>query len=64
MNIARSVISRIGHRSTNMSLPGMLSLKIGRSIKWDGEKEIIIGDAEANRLLRRKHRKPWVYPKV
>ena len=54
----------IGHRSTNMSLLGMLSLKIGRSVEWDGEKEIIIGDAEANRLLRRKYRRPWVYPKV
>jgi len=54
----------IGHRSTNMSLLGMLSLKIGRSIEWDGEKEVIIGDREANRLLRRKYRKPWVYPKV
>jgi len=54
----------IGHRSTNMSLLGMLSLKIGRSIQWDGKKEIIIGDPEANRLLRREYRKPWVYPKV
>ncbi|MHC4463154.1 MAG: Gfo/Idh/MocA family oxidoreductase [Planctomycetota bacterium] len=54
----------IGHRSTNMSLLGMLSLKIGRSIKWDGEKEIIIGDPEANKLLYRKYRKPWVYPKT
>jgi predicted dehydrogenase len=52
------------HRSTNMSLLGMLSYKLGRSIKWDGEKEIIIGDAEANKLLRRDYRKPWVYPEV
>ncbi len=54
----------IGHRSTNMSLLGMLSLKIGRSIQWDGEKEVIIGDPEANKLLRRQYRKPWVYPQV
>ena len=52
----------IGHRSTNMSLLGMLSAKIGRSVKWDGEKEIIIGDPEANKLLRREYRKPWTYP--
>jgi len=50
------------HRSTNMSLLGMLSLKIGRSVEWDGEKEIIVGDPEANKLLSRKYRKPWVYP--
>ena len=54
----------IGHRSTNMSLLGMLSLKIGRSVEWDGEKEAVIGDAEANRLLRREYRGPWSYPKV
>ena len=54
----------IGHRSTNMSLLGMLSLKIGRSIQWDGEKEVIIGDPEANKLLRRQYRKPWIYPQV
>jgi len=54
----------IGHRSTNMSLLGMLSLKLGRSIRWDGEKEEIIGDPEANKLLRRDYRKPWVYPAV
>lgn len=54
----------IGHRSTNMSLLGMLSLKLGRSIQWDGEKEVVVGDPEANRLLRREYRAPWVYPKV
>ncbi|MGD8787715.1 MAG: Gfo/Idh/MocA family oxidoreductase [Phycisphaerales bacterium] len=52
------------HRSTNMSLLGMLSLKIGRSVEWDGEKEVIVGDSEANKLLYRKYRKPWIYPKV
>ena len=52
----------IGHRSTNMSLLGMLSLKLGRSVKWDGRKEIIIGDSDANKLLQREYRKPWVYP--
>lgn len=52
----------IGHRSTNMALLGMLSLKAGRSIKWDGEKEVIVGDLEANALLQREYRKPWIYP--
>jgi predicted dehydrogenase len=54
----------IGHRSTNLSLLGMLSMKLGRSIRWDGEKEEIPGDAEANKLLRREYRKPWQYPDV
>jgi predicted dehydrogenase len=54
----------VGHRSTNMALLGVLSMKLGRSVQWDGEKELIVGDAEANKLLSRPYRKPWVYPKV
>ncbi len=54
----------IGHRSTNVSLLGMLSLKLGRSVRWDGEKEVVVGDAEANRLLSRPYRAPWQYPKA
>jgi predicted dehydrogenase len=52
----------IGHRSTNMSLLGMLSLKLGRSVRWDGEGEVIVGDDEANTLLSRDYRKPWSFP--
>jgi len=54
----------IGHRSTSMSLLGMLSLKLGRSVRWDGQKEVIIGDPAANKLLRRDYRGPWKYPAV
>jgi predicted dehydrogenase len=54
--------AEIGHRATTMSLLGMLSLKAGRSIEWDGEKETIVGDAQANRLLSRPYRGPWEYP--
>jgi predicted dehydrogenase len=50
--------------STNCALLGMLSYKLGRSIEWDGAKEVIVGDAEANKLLSRKYRKPWDYPKA
>jgi len=52
----------IAHRSTNMSLLGMLALKLGRSIQWDGQREEVVGDEEANRLLARPYRKPWEYP--
>ena len=53
-----------GHRSTNLALLGMLSYKLGRSVRWDGAKERIIDDADANALLRREYRGPWVYPSV
>jgi len=51
-----------GHFATNLSLLGMLSWKLGRSIEWDGAKERIHGDPEANALLRREYRSPWTYP--
>ena len=54
----------IGHRSTTMALLGMLSLKLGRSVVWDGEKETIVGDAEAVKLLSRVYRGAWKYPEV
>jgi predicted dehydrogenase len=50
------------HYSTNVSLLGMLALKLGRSIQWDGRKEEVPGDAAANQLLHRAYRKGWEYP--
>lgn len=50
------------HYSTNVSLLGMLALKLGRNIHWDGEKESVLGDPEANALLKREYRKGWEYP--
>ena len=50
------------HLATNLSLLGMLSMKVGRSIRWDGKREMVIGDKAANQLLSRPYRKPWVYP--
>lgn len=54
----------IGHRSTNISLLGMLSLKLGRSVQWDGQREVIVGDEAAQELLRREYRAPWQYPET
>ncbi len=50
------------HRSTNLSLLGMLSYKLGRSVKWDGDNEVCVGDPQATALLKREYRQPWVYP--
>jgi predicted dehydrogenase len=51
-------------RSTNCALLGMLSLKLGRSVAWDGAKCECPGDAEGNRLLRRAYRGDWKYPEI
>lgn len=52
----------VGHRSTNMSLLGMLALKLGRSITWDGDRYEIPNDPDANKLLKREYRAPYQYP--
>ena len=49
---------------TTLSLLGMLSLKLGRSIRWDADMQKIIEDDEANRMLKREYRAPWTYPVV
>jgi predicted dehydrogenase len=51
-----------GHFSTNMALLGMLSLKLGRSVEWDGDRYECLNDKEATGMLKRPYRKPWVYP--
>ncbi len=47
------------HRSAVPGHLGLISMKVGRKIKWDPEKEVIVGDAEATRLLSRDYRAPW-----
>lgn len=41
----------------------LLSLKLGRSIRFDPAKEQIVGDAEAARLAVPAYRAPWKFPK-
>ncbi len=53
-----------GHFATNCSLLGVMSMKLGRSLNWDGAKDRFVGDPEADRLLRRAYRAGWEYPTV
>jgi hypothetical protein len=36
-----------------------MSLKLGRSIRWDPEKEQVIGDREAAAMCAKQYRAPW-----
>jgi predicted dehydrogenase len=54
----------VAHRSSVLPLLGMISQRTGRSIEWDGTRELIVGDAEATKLMSRPYRGPWVYPTV
>lgn len=41
----------------------VLSLKLGRSIRFDPKTETIVGDREAARMAMPKYRDPWKFPK-
>lgn len=51
-----------GHISTTACILANHSMQLGRSLAWDAARGQVIGDAEANRLLRRPYRAPWVHP--
>jgi len=53
-----------GHISTASCILANLSLQLGRSLTWDHEAQRVVGDEEANRLLRRPYRAPWVHPEA
>jgi predicted dehydrogenase len=48
-----------GHLTAVMCHLGNIATRLGRSLKWDPDKEQIIGDAEANRMCDRPYRAPW-----
>jgi hypothetical protein len=51
-----------GHISTASCILGNLSMQLGRTLAWDAAAGRVVGDAEANRLLARRYRAPWVHP--
>jgi len=51
-----------GHISTASCILANLSMQLGRTLAWDEAKGRILGDEEANKLLRRPYRKPWAHP--
>ena len=51
-----------GYITATACILANLSCKLGRSLAWDPERGQVVDDAEANRLLRRPYRRPWVHP--
>ena len=47
------------HHSAIPGHLGLISMLVGRKIKWDAAKEVILGDADASKLLTRPYRSPW-----
>ncbi|MBM4087900.1 MAG: Gfo/Idh/MocA family oxidoreductase [Planctomycetes bacterium] len=51
-----------GHISTASCILGNIALQLGRTLAWDPATAQVVGDEEANRLLRRPYRGEWVHP--
>jgi len=49
----------IGHRTTTICHLGNIARWTGRKLYWDPEKELFVGDEDANTYLQRSMRAPW-----
>ena len=54
----------VAYRAISVALLGEIAMTTGETIKWDPEKEEIIGNPRASRLLSRPYRQPWELPAV
>jgi hypothetical protein len=52
-----------GHLTTTLCHLGNISTRLGRSLGFDPKTEQIVGDDEANALVRRGYREHWGTPK-
>ena len=52
-----------GHLSTSLCHLGNIATRLGRSLTFDPQKELFVGDEEANALVRRPYRDHWAAPK-
>ncbi|HZM06760.1 MAG TPA: hypothetical protein VFC44_27475, partial [Candidatus Saccharimonadales bacterium] len=48
-----------GHHSTIPGHLGLISMMVGRKLRWDSQAEVILNDPEASELLTRPFRPPW-----
>jgi len=47
------------HHSAVPGHLGLIAMLVGRKIRWDAKKEIIVGDEAAGKLMTRPYRAPW-----
>src|ERR1043166_3804861 len=53
-----------GQISSASCILANVAMQLGRTLTWDADKGRVAGDDEANRLLRRPYRAPWVHPEA
>jgi predicted dehydrogenase len=52
----------VAFRAISVALLGEIAMTTGETIKWDPDKEEIIGNPRASKLLGRPYRQPWKAP--
>jgi myo-inositol 2-dehydrogenase/D-chiro-inositol 1-dehydrogenase len=50
----------VAHRSCTVCLLGEIAMRLGRKLKWNPDKEEFLNDDQANRMLEKPMRSPWV----
>lgn len=53
-----------GHISTASCILANVAMKLGRPLAYDPQQRVVVGDAEASKLLRRDYRAPWHHPGI
>ncbi|MFC1558955.1 Gfo/Idh/MocA family protein [candidate division KSB1 bacterium] len=51
-----------GHISTASCILANIAMKLDRTLEWDSVNQQVVNDDEANALLQRPYRRPWVHP--
>ena len=54
----------VAYRAISVALLGEIAMTTGQKIQWDPEKQEIIGNPMASRLLSRPYRQPWSLPTI
>lgn len=51
-----------GYITATACILANMACKLGRTLEWDPDKGRVVGDDQANRLLARPYRSPWIHP--
>lgn len=54
----------VAHRSSTLCYLANIARQLGRRLRWDPDKQVFLGDEEANRLRSRPRRKGYELPQI
>jgi hypothetical protein len=52
----------VGHHAANPGHLMNIAWRVGRSIRWDADRERVINDAQAEEMVMKRYREPWKLP--